>query len=295
MPLQPIPDIIGQAMRHGYAIGYFESWNLESLQGVIDAAELSRSPVIIGFNGEFLSQPDRIEKERLDWYAALGSAAAASASVPCGFIFNECSDDSWVRRAITAGFNLVMPVPAQGETAAQYTARVSALAEYAHGKAVAVEAELGTLPFGAGGQAAGGETTDPRQMAEFVAATHIDLMAISVGNVHVLLNGRQALDIDRLAVLRKAVPTPFVLHGGTGIDDESLRQAIALGVAKVNYGTVLKQHYLDAVRHALADPDPNPHHLLGYGGDADVLGAGRRAVRDAVLDKMGILGCKGWA
>lgn len=295
MPLTTIPELIGHAVSHHYAVGYFESWNLESLQGVIDAAEQSRSPVIIGFNGEFLSRPDRLAAEQLEWYSALGKAAASSASVPCGFIFNECPDDAWVRRAVNAGFNLVMPVPAEGETEEAYTQRVSGLTGYAHSHNVAVEAELGTLPFGAAESGSHGEATDPQRARAFVTATNVDLLAVSVGNVHVLLNGRRRLDLDRLAALRDAVQTPFVLHGGTGIDDESLRAAIGLGVAKVNYGTAIKQRYLAAVRQALADPDPNPHHLLGYGGDNDVLVAGRCAVRDAVLEKMEILGCKGKA
>ena len=108
MPLEPIGPMMRRAVEGGYAVGYFESWNLESLQGVIDAAEETRSPIIIGFNGDFLSRPTRLAAERLAWYAALGRAAAESASVPCGLIFNECPRDDWVRAAIEAGFNLVM-------------------------------------------------------------------------------------------------------------------------------------------------------------------------------------------
>ena len=55
MPLESIPRLMADCQAGGYAIGYFESWNLESLQGVLDAAEQTRSPVIVGFNGEFLS------------------------------------------------------------------------------------------------------------------------------------------------------------------------------------------------------------------------------------------------
>ncbi len=282
------------ALHHKYAVGYFESWNLESLQGVIDAAEQSRSPVVIGFNGEFLSRPERGSdaQERLDWYGALGKAAAESASVPVGFIFNECPREDWVRRAITAGFNLVMPVPDEDESAASYQQRVLDLTLYAHECGVAVEAELGTLPFG---ETVSGTVTDPAYAAAFVAATGIDLLAVSVGNVHVLLRGQKALDITKIAAIRKVVSVPLVLHGGTGISGDSLREAIALGVTKVNYGTFLKRRYLEAVRRALANPDENPHHLLGYGGGDDVLVIGRRAVRDAVLEKIEWLGCGGKA
>ena len=103
---------MGNALKGRYAVGYFESWNLESLQGTIDAAESVRAPIIIGFNGEFLSRAGRRAEERLSWYAELGKEAARSASVPCGLIFNECANDEWVERAAMAGFNLVMPADA---------------------------------------------------------------------------------------------------------------------------------------------------------------------------------------
>jgi fructose/tagatose bisphosphate aldolase len=277
------------ALAGRYALGYFESWNIESLQGVIDAAELARAPVIIGFNGEFMSGPARSAHERIAWYGALGRTAAESARVPCGFIFNECGDDSWVRHAVTVGFNLVMPVPAHGETAVDYTARSAAIVEYAHAHDVAVEGELGTLPFGTEHP---GDLTVPDHAAEYVAASGVDLLAISAGNVHVLLQGRRALDLERITALRAVVSVPLVLHGGTGIDDESLRTAIQLGITKVNYGTVLKQAYLTAVRRALENPESNPHRLLGMGEHDDVMVAGRLAVRDAVLAKIDILGCR---
>jgi fructose/tagatose bisphosphate aldolase len=126
-----------------------------------------------------------------------------------------------------------------------------------------------------------------------VQKTGIDLLAVSVGNIHVLLDGRQDLNLDHLAAIHDAVDAPLVLHGGTGISAGSIREAIRLGVTKVNYGTYVKQRYLAALRAALDNPDPNPHHLLGYGGEADVMVAGRRAVRDAVLERIEYLNCVG--
>jgi hypothetical protein len=74
-----------------------------------------------------------------------------------------------------------------------------------------------------------------------------------------------------------------------------MREAIARGVAKVNYGTYLKQYYLQAVRAVLGRHCADPHRLLGMGGMDDVLVAGRLAVRDAVLERIGLLGCCGRA
>ena len=102
MPLEAATELLAHARRRGYAVGYFESWDMASLEGVIDAAEQSRAPVIVGFNGEFLARPDRALPARLEWYGALGRAAAESARVPCAVMFNECPVDAWVERAAQA-------------------------------------------------------------------------------------------------------------------------------------------------------------------------------------------------
>jgi fructose/tagatose bisphosphate aldolase len=293
MPLEPIGKLMSAARAGGYALGYYESWNFESLQGVIDAAEQSRAPIIIGFNGDFLCRPTRRAAEQLSWYGALGLAAAQSATVPVGFIFNECPNDAWVHAAATAGFNLVMPAD-PAALYEEYERRVKALTTHAHRHGTAVEAEIGTLPCGASGTVgADGDMTDPELAARFVAATGIDLLAVSVGNVHIKLSGQQDLDLDQLDRIVERVAIPLVLHGGTGIAPDSLKQAIQRGVTKVNYGTYLKQRYLTAVRQALNTNIANPHELLGIGGEPDVMVAGRLAVRDAVLERIETLGCCG--
>jgi ketose-bisphosphate aldolase len=295
MPLKPVLDLVHDARDKKYALGYFESWNFESLQGVLDAAEQTRSPIIIGFNGDFMSHGRRRVPERLRCYAELGKAAAAGASVPCGLIFNECPRDEWVREAMLAGFNLVMPADPEA-TYEDIIRRVTALTEQAHQRGVAVEAEIGQLPSGASGEIKDdGQMTDPEVAACFVRATGVDLLAVSVGNVHVMLRGERELDLDRLARIHEQVSIPLVLHGGTGIPGMALREAIRRGVAKVNYGTYLKKRYLKAVSFALEKGNTNPHELLGLGGDWDVMVAGRIAVRDAVLERIELLGCCGRA
>ncbi|MBI2302593.1 MAG: class II fructose-bisphosphate aldolase [Armatimonadetes bacterium] len=294
MSLHPVLELVHAARQGGYAVGYFESWNLESLQGVIDAAEQTRSPVILGFNGEFLTHPGRRTEERIAWYAALARAAAESAGVPCGLMFNECAREEPIRQAIAAGFSMVMLDDPEAAPA-DLTRRVAELARYAHTQGVAVEAEAGELPCGAGGEVAGGGVTDPAAAARFVAETGIDVLAVSVGNVHILLRGERQLDLERLAAIRRAVSVPLDLHGGSGIPAESLREAIALGVAKVCHGTYVKQRYLDALRGTLNADTANPHQRLGMGGEADLLVAGRLAVRDAVLERIELLGCCGRA
>jgi ketose-bisphosphate aldolase len=292
MPLRPAKELLEEALANGYAVGYFESWNLESLQGVIDAAEKTRSPIIIGFNGEFLSHSERLTGERLAWYGALGCAAAESASVPCAVIFNECAQDDWIRQAVTSGFSQVM-LDDPAALRSDYMRRLKELVAYAHAHGVAIEAEAGQLPSGVawGAEEADSSLTDPDAVARMVDETGIDILAVSVGNVHVLLDGRQGLDLDRLAAIGAQVDIPLDLHGGTGIEGDDLKKAISLGVAKVCYGTYVKQRYLAAVRAVLANDEINPHLVLGFGGSEDVMVAGRLAVRDAVLERIELLGC----
>ena len=244
------------------------SWSLESLQGVVDAAEESRSPVIIGFNGAFLCG-DRRAGERLALYAAVGRAAAESSTVPCGLIFNECPRDEWVKSAVEAGFNLVMLADPAAEPA-ELTARVAAITRFAHALDVAVEGEVGELPCGAtaGAQPAhGGSRTDPALAADFVTATGVDLLAVSVGNVHIKTSGEEGLDLALLEQIRKCVPVPLVLHGGTGISPMvQLREAIALGVAKVNFGTYLKRVPLSRLRARRRSRGKTVPTRIGFSG-----------------------------
>src|SRR5438552_9521021 len=108
MPLVPFQQLMAAAERGDYAVGYFESWNLESLQGVVDAAEAADSPVIVGFSGINLPDPRRLAGERLELYAALGRAACATTHIPAALIFNESPYSPWLERAVELGFNLVM-------------------------------------------------------------------------------------------------------------------------------------------------------------------------------------------
>ena len=290
MSLEPIGQMMHAARERQYAVGYFESWNLDSLQGVIDAAEQTRSPIIIGFNGEFLSKRANATPADVVLYAKLGRAAAEQAGVPCGFIFNECSHDTWLEQAIISGFNLIMPV-GTGASLEDYQRRVKRLAIMAHARDVAIEAEVGELPSVEGP----GTRSDPQVAAKFVAATGVDLLCVSVGNEEIKLNGRVPLDLTRLEAIHKSVDVSLVLHGGSGIEDASLKQAIRLGVKKINFGTYMKQVYLRALRGALASSELNPHALLGGGGETDILVVGRKTIRDAVLERIELLGCCGKA
>jgi fructose/tagatose bisphosphate aldolase len=181
-----------------------------------------------------------------------------------------------------------MPADA-GAAPGQYTQRVRRLTDLAHQHGVAVEAEIERTP-------GNDDAVDtPEAATAFVKATGVDLLAVEVGNEEIKLQGRAPLDVVRLKEIQRAVKIPLVLHGGTGIEDASLRQAIRLGVRKVNYGTYMKQSVLTSLRRALALNNPNPHALLGDGSGTDLVVIVRSVVREAVLERIELLGCCGRA
>jgi ketose-bisphosphate aldolase len=297
MPLVPMSRLLRHARAHGYAVGYFESWNLESILAVKDAAEEADSPVILGFNGGFLEDSRRQVGENLHHYGALGRAIAAQARVPAALILNEAAQVPTLLKALAAGFNALMHdhekcAPEESLAINQYLART------AHAMDAEVEAEFGELPaHDAGtGLERGGRKTDPQAAADFVRATGVDALAVAVGNVH-MLEGRQAgLDFGLIRALRERVEVPLVLHGGTGIEPSALREAIRLGIAKVNVGTALRRAFLTALgawfrEHDAACADPN--EATSTGGRDNALLAARRAVAEQVLAMMGGFGSAG--
>jgi fructose/tagatose bisphosphate aldolase len=287
------------AERRGYAVGYFESWNLESLLAVADAAEAARSPVILGFSGIALPHPDRAHPEHLEDYAALGNAVCDRLSVPACLLFNESADFTWVSEAVRLGFGMVMFTDERLDQAGQ-TAQVTRTASVAHAAGAAAEGEPDSLPGVGGGLTAAPEethqTTVDRARA-FVKATGVDSLAVNVGQVH--LHGRTGvrLNMDRLSELKAAVSVPLVLHGATSIPREDLAEAIRRGVRKINVGSILKRSFLEAVRAAGAalGDSYNPYEVIGSGLSRDVMTAGRTAMEKVVEDYMGLFGSAGKA
>src|SRR5882672_8695196 len=108
MALVPFNDLMSRAKKGDYGVGYFESWNLESLQAVADAAESMRSPVLLGFSGIYLHHACRLVKDHLSLYAALGNEACRQLKTPACLVFNESPHFERVLDAIELRFGAVM-------------------------------------------------------------------------------------------------------------------------------------------------------------------------------------------
>jgi len=295
--LVPLTTLLADARAHGYALGYFEAWDGASLEAVVEAAEAERAPVIIGF-GCLLGHQPWFDGGGIELLGALGSEAARRARVPVALLLNETHTVEQSLRGLDAGFNAVM-MHTGDLSYEEAVAVVARLAEAAHARGAAVEAELGNLPDALHGPGEDGPAslTDPEQAAAFVEATGIDCLAVSVGNVHLLAHGSAAIDLDRLRAVHERVAVPLVVHGATGFPRDAVAPAIAAGVAKFNVGTVLRAAFLGGLTAAVAGlpAEPDVHAVIGSHGPADVLEAGKAPMVEAVRDLIRHYGASGHA
>ncbi len=297
MPLISMHELLGRALRGGYAVGYFEAWDLASLEAVLEAAEAAQSPVILGFGGVMMDQA-WLDDGAIERLGALGRATAEAARVPVSFLLNEVFTLAQISRGLHAGFNNVMLMTAAHPYAdnVRLTQQVVALASQAGAGA---EAELGHLPeSGAEAGADGGSSvTDPDQAADFVRQTGVTALAVSIGNVHGLSSGQATIDFERLRAIGRLTKTPLVIHGGTGYPDDAVGPAIAAGVAKFNVGKILKQRYWAGLQAALAAtaPDADPHLVIGSRKPGDIVLAGKQLMKAEVMRRMHVYGSTGQA
>jgi ketose-bisphosphate aldolase len=292
MPLVSFPDLLAAATRDGYAVGYFEAWDSYSLEAVLAAAELERSPVVLGFGCLLLDQA-WLARGGIEILGALGRVAAERSRVPVSLLLNEAHSFEHALRGIDAGFNTVMLATSDVEP-------IAALVRHAHDSGVAVEGELGTLPdgnFRGEIDTADASLTDPDTAAAFVAATQIDALAVSIGNVHTLEASTAEVDLARLAEIHRAVGLPLVIHGGTSFPADAVAEATARGVAKFNVGTALKRAALQGLsaRVASLPVGESPHDLVGSHRPSDLLEATKPPLIRIVRELMRLYGSSGRA
>ena len=294
MALVSMIDLMNHALENRYAVGYFEAWNMESVLAVADAAEKTNSPVIIGFGGQFIGSPKRKIKENIYHYGYLGKAIAQQTRVPVALLLNEAHDVPMLINGMKAGFNAIM-YEAHDMPINEFIDINKYLVKTAHYWGAAVEAEVGQLPDSdiSTNTVSEGKKTDLDEAVRFVRETGIDALAVAVGNVHLLEGNKAELDFDLIRTLRREISVPLVLHGGTGISDEHLKEAIAMGMCKVNVGTVMKRVYIKAIQTYLGShrvDKMDPHNVIGRGGDLDMLCKAREAVTEEVIRFIKVFG-----
>ena len=281
----PFIDMMEEASRGRYAVGYFESWDMYSLEAVVEGAEELGAPAIIGF-GESMTEPAWYEAGGIERCAALGKTAVMQSTAPLCLIFNEVDSYTHAVRGANAGFDVVMldSVALPRTELRRLTAK---LVEEVHAISVAVEAEVGELPTAGSGESAG-ELTDPREAARFVEETGIDSLAVSIGNVHLMTRGSARVDLDRLREIHESTSAALVLHGGSGFPEDAIPEVLKCGVTKFNIGTVLKRLFYQGMLEALgvSPEEAGIHEIMGSRRCRDAMQRGKSRMRGEVTRRM---------
>jgi fructose-bisphosphate aldolase, class II len=280
---------IERAYREGWAVGAFNAVNMEQAQAIAWAAEAENAPAIIQVSHRallYVGGGDAVYG--LKMMAAVGKAAADSVRAPLALHMDHGSE-SEVRLALELGFTSVM-FDADGLALEENLAITRRLAELAHAAGACMEAEVGDVPRITAEGAIHSEEglTHPEDAQLFARSAGVDTLAIAIGSVHAVKRKEVDLDLERLRAIRAAVVQPLVLHGSSGVTDESLRAGIALGLAKINTATQLSQGFTAAARAVLqanpAESDPRQY-----------LGPGRAAMVEAVRERIKLVGASGKA
>jgi len=294
----PSADLVRRARAQGWGVGAFNAVNMESMQAIFGAAEQERSPFILQITQTTL---DYTHPEEL---YAMAQAIAERTAVPFAIHLDHGRTFEAAMRFIRLGATSVMidgSLQADGKTPRSYQENVAVtrqVVQAAHAVAVSVEAELGLL-----GQITASETgflTDPQEACRFVEETGVDLLAVSIGTAHGLYRGTPQLAHDRLREIAAAVPIPLVMHGGTGVPDDDVRQAVQEGIAKINIDTQIRVAFFGALAEQVHRAEQGFAEADGKGevrkyDIRKLLAPTREAMQQAIAERMRVFGSAGQA
>jgi len=298
MTLEALPDLLSRARAGGYAVGYFEAWDSDSLEVIASVAERLRAPAIVGFGGLSADQ-GWLDAGGIRRSALLCRDVAESLSVPCVALLNEVSTVEQAEVGLDGGYNAAM-LHTQGHSFDASAEIVAKLVAVAHAHGAGAEGEIGEMPEEHGGrrEASREHRTTPEEAVEFVERTGVDCLAVAVGNAHfVVATERPPIDVARIAEIASALSVPLVLHGGSGLPEDQLHDAIAAGVAKINVGTRLRQRFaLELKRISSEVGDTSDfNELVGSRKSGDLVRRALRPVADEVERLTRVLGTDGKA
>lgn len=271
-------DVLLPAKKGGYAVGLFNSVNLEMARGIIEAAEKLRAPVIMGTAEIFLPCGPL---EELSYFLI---PMAKKAKVPVVIHLDHGLKKETCIQALELGFTSIM-YDCSMDSYEDNVAKVKEMADIAHSYGATIEGELGQV--GDNEDSSEGNLyfedptkyyTDPLMAKDFVEKTGVDALAISVGTAHGAYKLPPKLDFERIKTIANTISVPLVLHGGSGLTDNDFRQAISQGISKVNIFTDLNLAAANAEKELLMAHDNK--------GVTDLIPLIVDSVRDETMKKM---------
>jgi len=237
-------EMVYHARAGKYAIGCFNTSDLEITKAIIAAAEAQKAPVIIS------TSPKAIEYAGHEVLAGIIKEEATKSKVPVALHLDHGLTLALVEDCLKLGYTSIM-FDGSGSDLEHNEILTRQAVEMAHAKKVPCEGELGFL--GKAGQNPS-KLTNPDDVIGFVQKTGVDFLAVSIGSEHGH-GENEALDIKLLKKINSQTGIPLVLHGASGVPDKDIKEAIKLGIAKVNIDTDIRHTFVRGLRDFL---DKNP-------------------------------------
>jgi fructose-bisphosphate aldolase class II len=244
MTLVSIKNDLIKARKNGYAVPLFDVFDLQGVEGVMDALIEKRAPTIFAIYSQFVDLP------YAPAMAAYIRRRAEDTDVSISLMLDHGTTVDLCKRALDVGFTDVM-YDGSALSLEENIANTRLVVTTAKAYGAAVEAELGHVGYGDQYDIYGKQRigfTNPDFVENFVDQTGIDFLAIAFGNAHGFYKGEPHLDLQLLAEIKQRVSVPLVMHGGTGISDEQFRAAITGGISKVNFATAIMNGAVENMR-----------------------------------------------
>ena len=249
MTLVPTGSLLADARAERRAVAAFNVITLEHAEGIVAGAERAGQPVILQISENAV----KFHGGSVLPIALAARAVAEAAGVRVSLHLDHVEDDALLHQAADAGLSSVM-FDASHASYGRNVELTRHAADWAHANGLLIEAELGQVGGKDGvhlGAHEPGARTDPDEAAAYVASTGVDALAVAVGSSHAMTERTAGLDFGLIEQLRDAVPVPLVLHGSSGVPDDTLVKGVRSGIVKVNIGTALNVAYTGAVRSFL--------------------------------------------
>ena len=239
--LVSLTQMLHEAGKGSYAVMGLDFLSIHMLKQELEVAEEYNTPVIISYP----SLP--IDKfRRFNRFTRKVLKLCDQARVPVCLHLDHGKSVKACLQAINAGFTSVM-IDGSSYSFEENVQMTKTVVEAARKKNISVEAEIGHV--GSGKvivERSKDDTmlTDPQEARRFVEQTGVDCLAVSIGTMHGEYKGEPKIDFERLREIKKQVPVPLVLHGGSGTGDDNIKRAVSQGIRKINLFTEFLNPYL---------------------------------------------------
>jgi len=287
--IESVKDILTKAKDGGYAVGAFNTTNLETTKAIVAAAKEMKSPVIIQVTEKTMNyaggrQIFNMIKNEVEFYAP---------EIPVGIHLDHGKSFEIVQRSIEIGFTSVMYDGSRKEYV-DNVAMTKKIADFCHERGIDIQAELGNVPYigegGAGKVDWDKYMTNPEQAKEFIEKTNADTLAVAIGNAHGFFLEREVPDFERLEKIRALINIPIVLHGASDWEDGKATRAIKAGVSCFNVDTATRMAFVNNLMKTIRDQKHEVSFDL-----RKLLGDASASIKEVVMEKMRLFGSDGKA